>query len=223
MKPAAWHLRRKWEQEYCKNISSLESSCCFRNGAFKRQWGTRPVAAHSFHRTTFSVLRKEKSKAKKTNLKLLGSLGNWDNEFLSMTHFFQATDCACAVLLLSFSALGLHVFYGRSVPVSSTACVKYTVILLNVSNVPKHVQGSAQQAWFSQRRSQFGRLECHPPVCTSLELLFSVPGGWVSRQDTEHACGDCCYKQEIAKACKSLSSLPLPELLWSFLYIHIAF
>lgn len=126
-------------------------------------------------------------------------------------------------LLLSFSALELHVFYGRWVSVSLTACIKYAVILLNISNVPKHVQGFTHQASLVQRSSQFGRLERHAPARTSLELLFSVPGGWVSRQDTKHACRDCCYKQEIIEACKSLSSLPLPELLWSFPYILIAF
>lgn len=126
-------------------------------------------------------------------------------------------------LLLSFSALGLPVFYGRWVSVSFTAHIKYAVLLLNVSKVPKRVQGFIHQAAFIQGSSQFGRLERHAPTRTSVELLFVVPGGWVSRQDTKHAWRDCCYKQEIIKAWKPLSSLPLPELLWSFPYILIAF
>lgn len=195
-------------------------------------------AACSLHWTTFSVLRKEKKKTKKkknkakTKRKKAKQKATLNSEAVlesgrmnfSPWHICSKPQTMHAwFLLLWFSVLGLHVFYSRWVSVSFTASVKYAIMLLNVLNVPKHGQGFAKQAWFGQRSSHFWGLSAASPAHTSLQLLPLVPGGGVSRPDTKHACRVWCYKQEIIEACKSPSSLPLLELLWSSPYALLTF
>lgn len=177
------------------------------------------AAACSLHWTAFSVPRNEKSKVKSWTLRQSSKVKEWVS--LHDTFIPSHRLCMPDFLFLWFSVLGLHVFCSRWVSKSFTTSVKYAIMLLNVLNVPKHGQGFAKQAWFGQRSFHFWGLE-RSISCSYLSVILSA---WrMSLQpDTKHACRVCCYKQEIIKACKSASSLPLLELLGFIPYTLFTF
>lgn len=207
----------KSRAEGCKSLSSLESSCCFRSGMLIRQQPrVRPACCPLFPPNNIFGSQKWKKTTKqqqsKHNLNPLvllerETMGSSQWEVHSKPQIVHAQ-----FLLLSFSALGLYEFHRRWAPVSFTACVKYLVIA-EYLKCTKACTGLCPENFCSSR----GAPSSGGWRSTASDGTFVEP--WASR----HACRDCCYEQEIIEACNLLSSLPLTELLWSFLIILIAF
>lgn len=189
---------------------------------FKCQCRMRPVCCLLF--TLNNILSSQKRK--KQSKKQPRTLAVLESETMSFSpwHISSKPQSVHAwFLLLWFSVLGLHVFYSRWVSVSFTASVKHAIMLLNILNVPKHGHSFAKQALFGQRSSHFWGLECSSS-CSYLSAAVILSAWRMSLQpDTKHACRVWCHKQEVIEACKSPSSLPLLELLWSFPYTLFTF